>query len=127
MIIFFTKLINKLKKYIKKHEKTIGFIAATLGVIMFISLIEILISNMKGDSKIFIQPLATAINGFFWSLYALSIKDRFVLIPNLLALTLGLITAISAFIWLKIKNISRVLNQREIFKYCSYFLVVYRY
>lgn len=91
-------MLKKLKKYIKKHEKTIGFIAATLGVIMFISLIEVLISNIRGQSTIFIQPLATAVNGFFWSLYAFSIKDRFVLIPNLLALVLGIMTAISAFV-----------------------------
>ncbi|MCK5465971.1 hypothetical protein KAI56_00530 [Candidatus Parcubacteria bacterium] len=65
---------------------------------MFFSLIEILISNIKGNSNIFIQPLATAVNGLFWSLYAYGKKDWFLLIPNILALVLGAVTTMSVFI-----------------------------
>ncbi len=50
------------------------------------------------DSNIFIQPLATAFNGFFWSLYAYGRKDWFLLIPNILACVLGAITASSVFV-----------------------------
>jgi len=43
------------------------------------------------------QPLATAFNGFFWSLYAYSRNDRFLLIPNILAGIIGGITVLVAF------------------------------
>jgi len=65
---------------------------------MFVSLIEVFTSNINGDSKIFIQPIATAFNGFFWSLYSYGRKDWFLLVPNILACVLGIATAISAFI-----------------------------
>ncbi|MDD3190661.1 MAG: SemiSWEET family transporter [Candidatus Pacebacteria bacterium] len=57
-----------------------------------------MISNLHGNSRIIIQPSATAINGFFWSLYAYGKKDKFLLIPNLLALILGIMTVIVVFI-----------------------------
>ena len=91
-------MTNPLQKKLKENEKIIGSIASALAIIMFFSLIEILISNVQGKSKIFIQPIATAFNGFFWSLYAYGKKDMFLLIPNLLALILGVLTAVSAFI-----------------------------
>lgn len=88
---------NKFQDYLAKNQKTIGFIGATLAIIMFVSLIEVFISNLKGESKIIIQPLATAINGFVWVLYAYGRKDYFLLIPNALAFIIGAMTAISAF------------------------------
>ncbi|MGB0925242.1 MAG: SemiSWEET family transporter [Minisyncoccia bacterium] len=90
--------METLRNKFKKNEKMIGSIASALAIIMFISLIEIMISNFKGDSNIIIQPAATAINGLFWSMYAFGKKDNFLLIPNVLALVLGLFTAISAII-----------------------------
>ena len=81
---------------LKKHEKIIGGIASGLAIIMFVSLIEVLISNLRGTSHIFIQPIATALNGLFWSLYAFGKKDWFLLIPNVIGLILGSITALSA-------------------------------
>ena len=89
---------NTFQIFLRKNEKTIGSIASVLAIIMFFSLIEILISNIQGNSNIFIQPLATSFNGFFWSLYAYGRKDWFLLVPNVLALILGAITAISVFI-----------------------------
>jgi hypothetical protein len=86
------------QEYLKSNEKIIGSIASALAIIMFISLVEVLISNMQGDSRIFIQPIATAFNGFFWSLYAYGRKDWFLLVPNILACVLGAITAVSAFL-----------------------------
>ena len=65
---------------------------------MFICLIEVFISNLNGSSKILIQPIATAFNGLFWSLYAYGRKDWFLLVPNILACVLGVITTMSAFI-----------------------------
>ena len=89
---------NTFQSYLKKNEKIIGSIASALAIIMFISLIEVFMSNLKGDSSIFIQPIATAFNGFFWSLYGYGRKDWFLLAPNILACVLGAITAVSAFI-----------------------------
>ncbi|KKR02785.1 MAG: membrane protein [Microgenomates group bacterium GW2011_GWC1_39_12] len=89
---------NSFQDFLKKNEKIIGSIASSLSIIMFFSLIEIFISNMQGRSKIFIQPLATAFNGLFWSLYAYGKKDRFFLVPNLLGLILGTLTVMSIFL-----------------------------
>jgi hypothetical protein len=91
-------MANTLQDYLKKNEKIIGSIASALAVIMFISLIEVFISNMQGKSDIFVQPIATAFNGLFWSMYAYGRKDWFLLIPNILACVLGAVTAVSAFI-----------------------------
>ncbi|MBI4652889.1 hypothetical protein HY750_01410 [Candidatus Kuenenbacteria bacterium] len=88
---------NIFQQFLKKNEKIIGTIASALAIIMFISLIEILLSNIRGDSNIFIQPIATAFNGFFWSLYAYGRKDWFLLVPNILACVLGTITGVSVF------------------------------
>jgi hypothetical protein len=91
-------MMSAFQETLKKNEKIIGSIASILAIVMFVSLIEVFISNIQGRSNIFVQPLATAFNGFFWSLYAYGRKDWFLLVPNLLALLLGGITAISALI-----------------------------
>ncbi len=91
-------MANSLQDKLRRYEKVIGTIASALAIIMFVSLIEVLMSNLRGDSKIFIQPLATAFNGFFWSLYAYGKKDWFLLVPNMLALVLGAVTAVSALV-----------------------------
>ncbi len=90
--------MSNLQEKLKANEKLIGSIASILAIIMFFSLIEVFISNLNGSSKIFIQPIATAINGIFWSMYAYGRKDYFLLIPNLLALVIGSVTAIAAFL-----------------------------
>lgn len=89
---------NKFQNYLEEHQKTIGVIATPIAIIMFASLIEVLLSNLRGDSKIIIQPMATAVNGFIWTLYAYGRKDYFLLIPNILALVLGTLTTVVAFI-----------------------------
>ncbi len=90
--------MNSLQKKLKQNEKVIGSIASALAIIMFFSLIEIFISNLNGKSEIYIQPFATAVNGIFWSLYAYGKQDYFLLIPNVLAIVLGTLTVIAAFI-----------------------------
>lgn len=91
-------MTNSFQEKLKSNEKVIGSIASFLAIIMFFSLFEILISNIQGKSQIVVQPVATAFNGFFWSLYSYGRKDWFLLAPNLLALILGVATAISAFL-----------------------------
>ena len=90
--------MNNFQKFCKNKEKIIGLSASILALVMFISLIEIFISNLKGESNIIIQPLATTINGFLWSLYGYGRKDSFIVIPNLSAFIIGFITMISALI-----------------------------
>lgn len=68
---------NSFQILLKKNEKINGTIASMLSIIMFFSLIEIFISNIQGKSRIFVQPLATALNGFFWSLYGYGKKIDF--------------------------------------------------
>jgi uncharacterized membrane protein YfcA len=89
---------NSFQAFFNKNEKIIGIVAAVLGVLMFVSLLEILRSNIKGTSHIFIQPTFTAINGLLWTVYAYGKKDWFLFAPNVLALILGTITAISVFV-----------------------------
>jgi hypothetical protein len=91
-------MTKKLQKYFKKNEKIIGGIASFLAIIMFFSLIEVMISNLQGKSRILIQPLATSLNGLFWSMYAYGRRDWFLLVPNMLALIIGAITVVSVFI-----------------------------
>ena len=90
--------MSNLQEKLKKNEKIIGTIASVLAMIMFFSLIEICLSNLRDESNIYIQPIATALNGFFWMLYAYGRKDYFLLIPNILALILGIGTAVAAFV-----------------------------
>ncbi|MGY6647877.1 SemiSWEET family transporter [Wenyingzhuangia sp. IMCC45574] len=89
---------NKIQVYLEEHQKTLGYIGTPLAIIMFVSLIEVLISNLKGESKIVIQPLFTALNGFIWVLYGYGRKDYFLLIPNAVAFVLGVITTAVIFI-----------------------------
>lgn len=83
--------------FLKRHEKVIGATASTLSIIMFVSLIEVFLSNYRGESHIFIQPLAASISGFVWLLYAYARKDWFIALPNIFALILGIATAMVAF------------------------------
>ena len=90
-------MIN-IRQFGLRHEKTIGSVASVLAIIMFISLIEIAISNAMGRSEIVIQPAATFLSGGIWSLYAYARKDWFLLAPNALACVLGLVTVVTAFV-----------------------------
>jgi len=91
-------MANSFQEKLKSYEKITGSLASFVSVIMFFSLFEVLFSNLRGESQIFILPLATTFNGLFWSLYAYGRKDWYLLIPNSLALVLGMVTTISAFL-----------------------------
>ena len=91
-------MTNSFRETLKNHEKIIGATGSVIAIIMYFSLIEVFISNIQGKSNIIIQPLATAINGSIWCLYAYSKKDWFLLAPNLLGLVLGAITVVSVFL-----------------------------
>lgn len=90
--------MNNLRSQILKNINTIGVIATSLAVIMFVALIEVFISNIKGESHIIIQPMMTALAGLIWTLYGYGKKDWFIMIPNITGLVLGVATTIAAFI-----------------------------
>ncbi len=83
---------------IQKHEKALGTIGSVLAIIMFISLLEIAVSNFRGESDIIIQPTMVFFSGFVWSLYAYGRKDWYLFLPNALAVLLGALTVFSALI-----------------------------
>ena len=91
-------MLHNFQQYLGKHQNTIGLIASLLSTIMFLSLIEMLLSNLRGDSKVIVQPLATAMNGFMWILYAYRLKDYFLLIPSVFGFFLGILTTLAVFI-----------------------------
>ena len=64
--------------FLIRNEKIMGTMASTFAIVMFVSLIEILLSNYNGESRIIIQPLATAVNGLFWIFYASSSINRII-------------------------------------------------
>ena len=90
-------MTHTFQRKLKENEKVIGTFAAIFAVVMFVSLIEIFISNIQGKSRIFFQPLATVFNCLFWSLYAYCRKDWFIFIPNIFGLVLGVLTVLSIF------------------------------
>lgn len=91
-------MMQKFTKSLSESDRLIGFIASTLGVFASLSFIEVIVSNTSDESHIFIQPIVIAINATFWSLHAIIKKDWALLIPNLLAIALATIAAITAFI-----------------------------
>ena len=88
----------KLRTVLNNNMKIIGTIAALMAIVMVFASIEILISNLKGHSHVFIQPISMALNGLVWSLYAYVKKDNYIFIPNILSFIIGTVTAISAFV-----------------------------
>ena len=87
-----------LRTFLTNNLNIIGAIAALMAIVMVLASIEILISNLKGHSHVFIQPISMALNGLVWSLYAYAKKDNYIFIPNILSFIIGTVTAISAFI-----------------------------
>ena len=91
-------LTNKVREKIIKYEKSIGAVGAIVAIAMISSIVEIMISNLRGNTVIVVQPTATLLSGLVWSLYGYGKKDFFILIPNILACILGTLTIASAFV-----------------------------
>jgi len=90
--------LSDLRSKLGKHEKLIGTVASFLAIVMFFALVEVFISNLKGESEILIQPAATALCCAVWVVYAIIRKDKFLLLPNILGSALGVATVIAKFI-----------------------------
>jgi len=91
-------MLSRLRYKLEKNHKTLGLIASVTAIVMFITSIEVLISNYNKESKIIIQPLAMAFNGFIWVLYAFARKDFYLFIPNILAFVLGVLTVLVVYL-----------------------------
>ena len=84
----------------EKTIKGIGWFASLMGSAMFFSYIDQIRLNISGHPGSIILPIVTAINGLAWVSYCLLRRpiDWPLVVPNALAIVLGIITAITAFI-----------------------------
>ena len=87
-----------LRHYIQKHERTLGTAGSVLAILMFVSLVEVALSNFKGESAIIVQPAMVCLSGVVWSLYAYARRDWYLFLPNALAVLLGALTVTSALV-----------------------------
>lgn len=83
--------------FLEKNHKIIGITASLMAVAMVLSSIEVLVSNIKGNSHIIIQPTITAFCSLVWGLYGISKSDKFIIIPNVLSLIISTATVIAYF------------------------------
>ncbi len=73
-----------------------GTLGAAMAVCMFVALIEVMLSNWRGDSQIWIQPLATLVNCAAWLGYGIGRQDWFVVTPQLFGIVLSVATLAAA-------------------------------
>ncbi|KRL04132.1 SemiSWEET family transporter [Liquorilactobacillus oeni] len=59
-----------------KFIQVLGRVATVLSVLMYVSYIPQIMSNLQGDYGNPIQPLVAAINCLFWCIYAYFKKNR---------------------------------------------------
>lgn len=83
--------------FFEDRTKLFGSLGAAMAILMFVALIEVLMSNYSGDSAIWIQPLATLINCLCWTAYGVGRHDWFVITPQLFGIVLAIATLLTAF------------------------------
>ena len=81
-----------------KLEKVLGTVGTLFALLFFTSLIEIGLSNYRGETSIWMLPLATSINCAIWTTYAIIRKDLLLGIPNLFSAFVGSFTTVVVFI-----------------------------
>lgn len=81
-----------------KSAQIVGRLASLMSIMMYVSYIPQIISNLQGSYGNPIQPLVACINSTFWCTYALlqKYKDWPVFIANLPGIFLGLATFLTA-------------------------------
>lgn len=82
--------------YFENRTKLFGTLGAAMAVLMFVALLEVLMSNYRGDSAIWVQPLATLINCLCWLAYGVGRHDWFVITPQLFGIVLAFATLLTA-------------------------------
>lgn len=85
------------RRFFERHTQLFGSLGAVMAIVMFVALIEVLLSNYRGDSAIWIQPLATLVNCSCWLAYGLGRHDWFVITPQLFGIVLAAATLAVAF------------------------------
>lgn len=61
---------------LEKAMRILGWVASITAIIMYVSYIPQIMSNIQGVKGNPIQPLAATINTFFWIVYALFKEER---------------------------------------------------
>lgn len=92
----------KNKQQIKREKSflIIGRIASVISVLMYVSYIAQIISNLQGQKGNPVQPLVAAINATLWVIYAWMNpvkRDWPIIIANAPGIILGLIAGITCF------------------------------
>ncbi|MFC0757993.1 SemiSWEET family transporter [Enterococcus faecalis] len=77
----------------KKFIEILGYTASFMAIMMFVSYIPQIVSNLQGSKADPIQPLVTFINCFLWVSYGLlkNPRDFPLLVANLFGLVFGLV------------------------------------
>ncbi|MFZ2822321.1 MAG: SemiSWEET family transporter [Lactococcus raffinolactis] len=83
----------------EKNIILLGRIATVLSVLMYVSYLAQIQSNLSGIKGNFIQPLVATVNCTCWAIYAFSKKERDypVFIANLPGIFLGMLTVLTSF------------------------------
>ncbi|GAB2022704.1 SemiSWEET family transporter [Pseudolactococcus yaeyamensis] len=83
----------------EKKVILLGRIATVLSVLMYVSYLAQIQSNLTGVKGNFVQPLVASVNCTCWAIYAFSKKERDypVFIANLPGVFLGVITVLTSF------------------------------
>lgn len=79
-------------EFFERRTSLFGALGAAMAILMFIALIEVFLSNWRGDSAIWMQPAATLFNCICWLGYGLGIRDWFVITPQLFGIVLSVAT-----------------------------------
>ena len=88
---------NDPRPFFERYTQLFGSLGALMAIVMFVALIEVLLTNYRGDSAIWIQPLATLVNCGCWLAYGLGRHDWFVITPQLFGIVLAAATLVVAF------------------------------
>lgn len=79
--------------------KKMGWIGTFLSVMMYVSYLVQIVSNLHGNKGDFIQPLVACINCTVWTIYGLGSKPKNwpIVIANVPGIFLGAIAAFTSF------------------------------
>ena len=82
----------------EKHMVILGWVATFMSVMMYVSYIPQLMSNLSGNKGDFIQPMVAAINCTLWVIYGLFKEKRDIPLAaaNAPGILFGLATALTA-------------------------------
>jgi hypothetical protein len=83
-------------EFFLRRTGVFGSLGAAMAILMFLALFEVTLSNWRGDTTIWVQPLATLVNCLCWLAYGLGKQDWFVVTPQLFGIVLAVATLVAA-------------------------------